>query len=306
MPERIEGLVTAAHTPMHADGSLNLETIDRLADAQAAAGVRGVFVCGTAGEGQSLTVAERKAVAERWRKAAGERILVIPHVGANCLADAKELAAHAEAIGADAMAAMAPSFSAPTRADTLADFLAEIAAAAPRTPFYYYHLPSRTHVTVAAAALMRVAADRIPTFAGLKFTDYNLMDFGECVRRAGDRLTVLFGRTEHLLAGLAMGAHGSIGGPYNSCAPLFLRLYRAYRAGDLAAARCAQDKGRTFGIITKRFGGLAALKAVMKMIGLDCGPSRLPLRNLTDEEFAVLRDELRTIGFFDECIGAPA
>ncbi len=77
----VTGLVPAPHTPMHADGSVNLDTIDKQAELLIANGVSGVFVCGTTGEGMSLTVQERLDIAERWQALAGDTLQVIVHVG---------------------------------------------------------------------------------------------------------------------------------------------------------------------------------------------------------------------------------
>jgi len=102
MAQRIEGLVAAVFTPMHADGSLAPDVIARQHRSLAAAGLRGAFVCGTTGEGVSLALAERRTVVERWRAAAGPDFALVVHVGANCLADARSLTAHAQEVGASA------------------------------------------------------------------------------------------------------------------------------------------------------------------------------------------------------------
>ena len=299
MAQRIEGLVAAVFTPMHADGSLDPDVIPRQHRSLAAAGLRGAFLCGTTGEGVSLTLAERRTVAEWWRAAAGPDFALVVHVGANCLDDARSLAAHAQEVGASAVAAMAPTFFRPTRADDLADFLAHVASASPGLPFYYYHVPALSGTPIKAVDLLRAAMGRIPTLAGLKFTDDDLMDYSECVGLAGDGLDILFGRDEYLVAGLALGARGGIGTTYNFAAPLYQAIWRAFQAGDLATARAHQARSRDMVAVLKRFGVTRAAKAVMRMIGLDCGPVRTPLRDLAEAERAALRAELERVGFFE-------
>src|SRR3954469_8189210 len=119
---------------------------------------------------------------------------------------------------------MAPFFFRPGTVQELVDFMAQVAAAAPALPFYYYHIPSMTGVHIPAAEFLRAAADRIPNLAGVKFTFENLMDYAECVRFSGGRFDVLFGRDEMLLAGLSLGAHGAIGSTYNFAAPVYHRI----------------------------------------------------------------------------------
>src|ERR1043165_1641656 len=100
-------LIAAPFTPFHGDGSLNLPVIEKQATALAADGVRGAFVCGTTGEGASLTGAERQQVAARWREVASDRLEIIVHVGHVCLDEARALAAHAQRSGANGIAAVA-------------------------------------------------------------------------------------------------------------------------------------------------------------------------------------------------------
>jgi N-acetylneuraminate lyase len=148
---------------------------------------------------------------------------------------------------------------------------------------------------------LEAAADRIPNLAGAKFTYENLMDFIQCVRLAGGRYDVLFGRDEILLAGLAMGARGAVGSTYNFAAPVYHRLIAAFQQGDLATAQAEQARAVAMIDVFVRFGGLSAGKAIMKLIGLDCGSPRLPLRTLTDTQESQLRQSLEQVGFFQFC-----
>src|SRR6185295_8538480 len=93
----LHGLVAATHTPFHADGSLNLDVIEKQAAHLLANGVKFAFIGGTTGESHSLALDERRALAQRWREVAhGSELKVIVHVGGNCLADARTLAAQAQ------------------------------------------------------------------------------------------------------------------------------------------------------------------------------------------------------------------
>lgn len=299
--QHLEGLIAAPPTPMQADGSLDLDTIDALLRMLTANGVRGAFVCGTTGESLSLAVEERLHISERWVAAAEGDFAVIVHVGHNCLPYCKELAGHAQQIGAHAIGLMAPSFFRPACVEDLVAFCAQVAEAAPALPFYYYHIPAMTGVTIPAAEFLVAAADRIPTLAGAKFTADDLMDFGRCLALEDGRFNILFGRDEFLLAALALGARGAVGTTYTFAAPLYRRIMEAYEAGDMAAAQQEQSRAREMVAVLYRSGGVAAVKPVMKMMGLDCGPPRLPLRTLDESQCRKLREELDAIGFFDFC-----
>ena len=96
---KIEGLIAAVFTPSYADGSLNLELVPVLVDKLVADGLKGVFVCGSNGEGPNMTTEERMRVAEAFIQAARGRLLVIVHVGHSSIAESRTLAAHAAQMG---------------------------------------------------------------------------------------------------------------------------------------------------------------------------------------------------------------
>lgn len=294
---RIHGLVAAPFTPFKEDGSLHLELISQYAAHLAENGVAGAFVCGTTGEGPSLSVEERKQVAEQWVKSAPSSVKIIVHTGHNCLTDSCELARHAQEIGAAATSLTSPSFFKPGNIKDLVDTCAMVAAAAPDLPFYYYHIPVMTGVSLPVPDFLRAAKDVIPNLAGIKFTHESLMDYANAVRVENGRFDVLFGRDEMLLGSLVVGAKGAVGSTYNYIAPIFNRLLEAYRAGDLVKAEAEQAKANeVIGVMIKH-GGLPAGKAIMKLLGLDCGPVRLPLRSLTAVQEKALAEDLEKVGF---------
>jgi len=298
MNKQIRGLIAAPYTAFQADGGLNLARIEHQARALVQDGVVGAFVCGTTGEWASMTTAERMAVAARWREVAPPDFAVMVHVGHNCQVEAVELARHAAEIGANGVGAIAPSFFKPASERELVEFFVPIAAAAPELPFYYYHFPGITGVNVSAAKVLDIAAGLIPNLAGVKFTYENLMDYGQCLRLRGGQFQALFGRDEMLLGALSLGAQGAVGSTYNFAGPIFVRLIEAFERGDLEAARREQDVAWRFIEVLNAFGGLAAGKALMKLVGIDCGPVRSPLRSLTEDEVARMGHDLEAAGFF--------
>ena len=303
--KHLSGLIAAPHTPFRADGSVAFDVIPQQARLLAHNGVRGAFICGTTGEGPSLSSEERRAVAEAWMAAKPANLAVIVHVGHLCLGDARALATHAQSIGASAVATVAPCFFKPASQAELVGWTAQVAAGAANLPFYYYTIPSVTGVSLSAAEFLAAADGRIPTLAGIKFTFENLMDFQRATAYAGGKYNVLFGRDEILLSGLALGAPGAVGSTYNFASPLYNRIIEAFNRGDVAAARADQMRAVDFIGVLDRHGGLAAGKAVMKMIGVDCGPVRLPLRALTAADEASLHTALEKIGFFSYASKLP-
>jgi N-acetylneuraminate lyase len=294
----LSGLVAAPFTPFRANGDVALETIPQVAALLARNGVKGAFVCGTTGEGSSLTSDERREVAAAWRKAAPAELKLTVHVGHLSLRESQALARHAQQIGADAVATLAPNFFKPANVQELVAWCANVAAAAPNLPFYYYHMPSMTGVNIPVREFLAVAPARIPNFVGVKFTHEDLADYADSYALAQKRYSLLFGRDEILLSGLQIGADGAVGSTYNYAAPLYHQLLAALAAGDLETARARQAQAREFIDVMNGLGGLPAGKAIMKFIGVDCGPVRSPLSRIDEAREAELHRQLTAIGFF--------
>jgi N-acetylneuraminate lyase len=296
---RLPGLTAATFAPFHADGTLNLAIIDKQLAVLAAQGVKRVFVNGTTGEGASLTLGERLELAQRWCQAASDQMPVVVQVGSNALPECKEMAAQCERLGATAISCLPPNYFKPANCAEVVQFCREVAAAAPKTPFYYYHIPMRTGVNISLRDFFLEAQNKIATLVGAKFSHPDLMDLLRCLRLMDGKFDILFGLDEMLLPALALGVNGAVGTTYNFAAPLYQRLVKALQGGDLEAARMEQHRAAEMVACLARHDFLPAAKALMKMVGLDCGPVRSPLRPLTEEATWKLHDDLASIGFFN-------
>ena len=294
----LTGLIAATFTPLRADGAIHFELIPPMVDRLVEEGISGLYVCGSTGEGVSLTAGERATVAEAFVDAAAGRIPVVIQVGHNSLAEARGLAANAAAIGADAISATPPIYFKPKSLDNLIDCLAEITSGAPDLPFYYYHIPSVTGVPVPIPEFLLKASPRLPSLVGVKFSHTTVFEMQEAIALDDGRFNLLFGSDEMLLSGLCGGAHGAVGSTYNFAAPLYNRIIQAYNAGNMPAAQALQLHAVEMVSVIVRHGGNPALKAVMGLTGMDCGPSRLPQITLRPEQAAALREDLAAIGFF--------
>jgi len=297
---RLEGLIAAVHSPFDDSGELLLSAVEAQAQLMLAQGVAGVFICGSTGESHSLSVGERQDLSKRWLQVLqGSSIVPIVHVGSNCLRDSRQLAAHAEKIGAAAIAAQAPSYFRPRSVAELCEWCEQVAAAAPQTPFYFYDIPVMTGVNLSMPDLLQRAGERIPNFRGLKFTNQDLMSFQICQRLDGGRYDIAFGVDEMLLAAVCLGAAGAVGSSYNFAAPIYLRLIAAFQSGDLSAAREKQYWSVQLIRLLAASGYMAAARMVMGWLGAPVGPPRLPNVRLTAEASAGLRRGLEELGFFD-------
>lgn len=292
------GLLAAPFTPFHPDGELNLDFVPTLVEKLLADGLSGLFVCGSNGEGPNMTTAERMAVAEAFVTAAAGRLPIWVHVGHSSIRESRALMRHAAAIGADAASSVAAFYFKPTSVLNLCESMAEIASAAPELPFYYYHIPALTGVGMDMVEFLRLSESRIPNLRGIKYTANTIWEYQACRHHAEGRYDVLFGYDEMLLPALSVGARAAIGSTYNFAAPLYLRVIEAFRSGDLPLAQ-----ERMLGLVNMvrvfvKFPPIPAQKAIMRMLGYDVGPCRLPLNTLTPNQYEQLYDGLDEIGFW--------
>ncbi len=297
--KKLEGLIAAPFTPFGKDGEINLEQIGPYAELLKRNGVAGAFVCGSSGEGQSMSVAERMAVAEEWLKAAPKGFKIIVHAGSNSLPDVKTLLAHAARNGACAGGVLAPSYHKPSCAKELAAWFAEIAKAAPELPIYFYNIPAMSGVNFPVIDLIEDFEGLVPNFAGVKYTYENLMDYAQCLEYGKRKYDLLFGRDELLHSAYVMGARGAVGSTFNFAAPLYLEVIAKFMKGDHEGANAAQGKSHT--MLRALFGQgippLVAQKAVMPLVGIDCGDTRLPLRKLDAQARSKIARAMESAGF---------
>lgn len=301
--EKIKGLIDAPFTPFHEDGSLNLAPIPEYAALLARNGLKGVFINGSSGEGYMLTEEERMQLAEAWMAAVPEDFKVIVHVGSTSVMSSRRLAEHAQKIGAWGIGAMATPFPKIGSIEQLCRYCEEIASAAPELPFYYYHIPAFNGAFLSMYDFLKAVDGRIPNFAGIKYTFESLYEYNRCRRYQNGKFDLLHGQDETILPCLAMGgAQGGIGGTTNYNGRCLTGILEAWEKGDLEKARQLQDFAQdVIDVICNFRGNIVGGKRIMKLIGLDLGPNRVPFMSVTEEEEQELRRQLEAIDFFSHC-----
>lgn len=297
--KKLDGLVAATYTPMHDDGRLRVEQVVPMVEWLLASGVAGLYVCGSTGEGMSLTGEERRTVAEAYVKATAGRAPVIVQVGHNSIVEARQLAASAHEVGADVVSATCPSYYKIDTVEGLVDCMAEVAQGAPELPFYYYHIPTLTGAKFNMIEFLRRAGDRIPNLVGLKYTETSLHEYQRCVEFQSGRFDIVWGVDEMLLGALATGAKAAIGSTYNIVAPLYLAIIDAFQEGNIIEARRLQSLSVNMIKSIGAFPFHPAMKRVLGMLGFEFGPCRLPQQVVSPNEAETLRVQLQSIGVFD-------
>jgi len=301
--QKISGLIAAPFTPFDENGELNLELIPHYYEMLKRNSVSGAFICGSTGEGVSLTFDEKVSVMTAWAKLTKKdpAFTLMMLLGGTNIKECQQLAELAEQVGVDVVSFTSPSYFKPTNVDQLANCCIEIANAAPNTAFYYYHIPVLTGGNFQMIELLRKVDGVIPNFRGIKYTHEDFMDFLTCMNYADRKYDMLWGRDENMLSALVLGNKGAVGSTYNYAAPLYLDLMEAYDRGDFEKANALQQQSIDMITLLGKYGGISVGKAYMRLIGLNCGEFRLPVKNMSPEQFELFKADVNKIGFETFC-----
>jgi len=267
----LRGALAAAVTPLTDAGeALDEDAFVPYVEFLAAGGVDGLLALGTTGEGFLLPLEQRRRAAQLFVEAAGERLQVAIHCGAQSTWDTVELGAHAADVGADGVAVMAPPYFPLDQQALLAHLSAAARACAP-TPFYVYEFAARSGYPVPLAVVQELR-EVAPNFRGLKVSDTPWERFEPYLIEG---LDVFVGPEALIRQGFAAGAVGVVSALGSAFPELVAAAVRDPAAADLGPVRTAME----------RFPLQAALKVVLASRGVPIGPAvRRPLRSLTDEE----------------------
>jgi 4-hydroxy-tetrahydrodipicolinate synthase len=238
MSLRIEGTYTALVTPFRDEPGQPIDwpALDRLVDAQVAAGITGLVPCGTTGESPTLSHEEHAEVVERTVKRVAKRAQVIAGAGSNSTREAVGLAEHAERAGADAVMVVVPYYNKPTQEGLFRHFV-EVAAHV-KVPVVLYNVPGRSVVDLLPETLARICA-AAPNVVATKEATGNVLRAQRLVQTMGDRLVVLSGDDSLTLPMVAVGARGVISVTSNVLPAEVTRATRLALDGRMDDARRA-------------------------------------------------------------------
>ncbi len=210
---KYQGIIPAFYACYDENGEVDEGRVEQLTDYMIRKGVKGVYVGGSSGECIYQSVDDRKRTLERVVKSGAGKLTIIAHVACNNTADSRELAAHAQSLGVDAIAAIPPIyFHLPEYA--IAQYWNDISDAAPDTDFIIYNIPQLAGVALTMPLFHEMKKN--PRVAAVKNSSMPTQDIQMFKAEGGEGFAVLNGPDEQLVAGLAIGADGGIGGTYDA------------------------------------------------------------------------------------------
>ena len=295
-----KGIYPAIITPMTSDGGLNEAAFREVIEFNIQAGVQGFWVAGGTGESILLDDEENMRIAEIASDQSRGRINNIMHVGAATTARAARLAEHAAGTGVEAICCVPPFFYRQSDEAIVEHY--RIVGAAADLPLFVYNLPQSTGVEV-TPDLMQKIQDGVPQLRGLK---HSALTFAYVRAFANMGLSCLIGNSMLMLPALTIGATGCVDGPPNMAPELWVEIWNAYTAGDMARAEAAQEKATRVTEMVRAYGLHATVKAVLsERLGIDCGSPRAPGRPLTDAQRSDVLRKAAELGLTRVAVAQP-
>lgn len=286
---KYQGIIPAFYACYDDKGEVDGERVEKLARYMVDKGVKGVYVGGSSGECIYQTVEDRKRTLEHVMRVAGDKLTVIAHVACNNTAESRELAAHAQSLGVDAIAAIPPIyFHLPEYA--IAEYWNDISDGAPDTDFIIYNIPQLAGVALTMPLFKEMKKN--PRVIAVKNSSMPTQDIQMFKAEGGEGFVVLNGPDEQLVSGLAIGADGGIGGTYGVMPELYLKMKELMDAGKVEEAQKIQYAANEiiYGMCACHGNLYAVIKEILRIRdGLDIGSVRKPLPALIPDDMEQVR-----------------
>ncbi len=289
----LKGSIVALVTPMHEDGSIDLESLRKLVDFHVENGTNGIVSVGTSGESATLNINEQiDVIRETMRMTAG-RVPVIAGSGANSTSEAIELTSRSADLGVAACLLVVPYYNKPTQHGLYQHF--RTLAEQVDIPQILYNVPGRTALDMENDTVVRLS--KIPNIIGIKDATADIARVGDFRKRCGDDFAIYSGDDATTLELLKAGGHGCISVTANVAPKLMHKMCAAALNGDFAEAeRVNSTLAGLHKILCSVESNPIPAKWAMAELGLAGRGIRLPLTWLSEEYHVAVRAAMRGAG----------
>ena len=279
MTPRLGELLTAMVTPFSSDGAVDLASTRRLVRHLVDTGSDGVAVCGTTGEGPTVSDREMLDLLETVVSEIGGTSTVVANTGSYDTHHSVALTRSAVATGVDAVMAVTPYYSKPPPAGIVAHFAAIAEAAADR-PVIIYNIPQRVILNLDPDLLIEIA--QIPNVVAVKQATPDIDQARRIIEETD--LDLYAGNDDLAFPFTSIGGAGLISVGSHLAGRQFRKMIDLARAGDLEAAReIDQSLQPVYDALAVTVNPIP-LKHALNRLGHNVGPVRLPLVEATPEE----------------------
>lgn len=281
------GCCTALVTPF-LDGKVNYPMLQQLLNRQIQAGLEAVVLCGTTGEGATLSDDEKLTIIRYVKDHVGDRIKIIAGTGSNDTAHTVSMSIAAQEAGANALLIVNPYYNKGTIEGLVRHYIS--IAHAVRIPIILYNVPSRTGFDMPVAVYKRLA--NLPNIVGVKEASTDIMKVLRIRAECSEDFAVWTGNDELTVPAISLGAAGVISVCGNVLPETMQAMTLAALDGDFDTALDLQLKLLPLTDALFREVNPVPVKSAMKMIGYDCGGCRLPLTEAAGTTIDTLRQVL--------------
>jgi N-acetylneuraminate lyase len=283
----IKGVIPALLTPFSKNEELDEKGLRALISFLIGEGVNGLYLTGSTGEGFLMDLDERKRAVEIAIDETAGRVPIIVHVGAISTKLSVDLAKHADQAGADAISSVPPFYYKFSEAQVI-EYYKDLAEASP-LPMIVYNIPLAG--LIGYDTIKKIA--QIPGVKGIKYTATTHFEINQIKSEIGKDFMVYSGADEMALSGLLAGADGIIGSTYNVIPDTFIKIYKAFKEGDIIKANDIMNQGVEVIMQLLKYGSfMSLLKAINRWRGIPAGYSRKPFSNFTEEEEEKIKADL--------------
>ena len=286
------GTCTALVTPFDQNGNINYEAFGRLIDAQIAAGVDAVCVCGTTGESATMSIREHIAAVEYCVKRVDRRVKVIAGTGSNDTSAAVYLTQHAQDSGADAALLVSPYYNKASQTGLIKHY--EYIAERTELPMILYNVPSRTGTSFKASTYYELS--KHPMINGIKEASGNFSLVSQTVALCGDEMNIWSGNDDQVVPLMAMGGKGVISVLANIQPQVVHNLTQLCLEGKFAEAAKLQAKYQELNDALFIEVNPIPVKTAMNLMGMDAGLLRMPMCDMEEGNLATLKKVLGEYG----------
>ena len=297
MSANITGVVVPLITPFNNENQIDYSSLSRVIEFLITKGVNALMVGGTTGEGMLLRLEERKQLLDTVIRQVAGKALVIAHTGCIDTESTVDLSKHAQKAGADYISVIVPYFFT-LNDDQLYGHFLTVCKAVQETSVLLYAFPGNTKNDISPVLLQRLM-HAAPNITGIKSSNDDLVKFQDYVKTGGPKFTSCMGVDELMLGGLVFGSHAQISGNANAFPEPFIKLFQAFKDGNLKRAQDLQLVVNT--IVQLHQGGstTAFYKASLQIRGISTGRVRSPMRELTAQELTHLEAQLKKSGILE-------
>ena len=287
------GSGVAIVTPFHADGSINYEKLEELVDFHCNNGTDSIVICGTTGESATMTEEEHVECIKRTVEFTKGRVPVIAGTGSNSTQTAIELSVAAQEGGADGLLLVTPYYNKATQAGLVAHYT--MVANAVKLPILLYSVASRTGVNVEPET-MATLFKNVDNIVGIKEASGNISQIAKMMNLTDGKMDLYSGNDDQIVPLMSLGGKGVISVLANVAPQYTHDICETYLTGDVK--KSCELQLRALPLINNLFSEVNPIpvKKAMNLMGMEVGPLRMPLTEMTEANAQKLANVMREFG----------